>query len=190
MTIGELENCIEEYGKDIYSFCRYLTCSTQEADDLYQDTFLKALELQEKIAGEYNPKSYLLSVTIRIWKNRRRKFARRKRIAAQQSYVDAREYQNGRNYRQEAEGEKGAENGLGHSPEEVILNIERQTQVRRAVERLPEKYRLAVLLFYMEELSVEHIAEVQDIPSGTVKSRLYHARKILEKELEAVFYEK
>ena len=81
MTKKELEICIAEYGKDIYSFCRQLTVSLQEADDLYQDTFLKALELIPKIDNNKNPKSYLLSIAVHIWKNKKRKFAWRKRIA-------------------------------------------------------------------------------------------------------------
>ena len=70
-----MEQCIKEYGRDIYSFCRHLTRSQQEADDLYQDIFLKAMELQEKLIWQDNPKSYLLSVAVRLWKNRRRKMA-------------------------------------------------------------------------------------------------------------------
>ena len=80
MTKAELEICIQEYGKDIYSFCRYLAKSVQETEDLYQDTFLKAVELSENINMEQNPKSYLLAVALRIWKNRKRKHAWRKRI--------------------------------------------------------------------------------------------------------------
>ena len=48
MEKRELEACINEYGKDIYSFCRHLACHRQEAEDLYQDTFLKAVELEGK----------------------------------------------------------------------------------------------------------------------------------------------
>ncbi len=49
MTKQELELCIKEYGRDIYSFCKYLACNQQETDDLYQDMFLVAAEQCEKI---------------------------------------------------------------------------------------------------------------------------------------------
>ena len=49
MTKQELEWCISEYGRDIYSFCKYLTGNGPEADDLYQDTFLTAVEVLQKI---------------------------------------------------------------------------------------------------------------------------------------------
>ena len=69
MNITELEKCIEKYGNDIYAFCLHLAYSQQEAEELYQDTFLKAMELLHGIEAENNPKSYLLSITIRLWKN-------------------------------------------------------------------------------------------------------------------------
>lgn len=81
MTRLELEQCISKYGKDIYSFCRYLTRNQQEAEDLYQDTFLRMIQLKENVQMDSNPKSYLLSVAMSIWKNRRRKAAWRERIA-------------------------------------------------------------------------------------------------------------
>jgi RNA polymerase sigma-70 factor (ECF subfamily) len=81
MTIQELEQCIALYGKDIYSFCRHLANDRDLADDLYQDTFLEALKKISDIRYRDNPKSYLLSIALRIWKNRVRKIAWRNRIA-------------------------------------------------------------------------------------------------------------
>lgn len=52
------------------------------------------------------------------------------------------------------------------------------------MEKLPDKMKVTVLLYYMEERSVEQIADILQIPRGTVKSRLHKARKRLEKELE------
>ena len=72
MTIQELEQFIALYGKDIYSFCVYLAGS--EADDLYQDTFLEAVKKKESISKDGNPKSYLLSVSVNLWNNRKRKY--------------------------------------------------------------------------------------------------------------------
>lgn len=172
MENQELETCINEYGKDIYSFCRYLTCSRQEADDLYQDTFLKAMEIGGRIDSSHNPKSYLLSIALRIWKNRKRKFSWRKRIADTQAIMDERDVGNG--------DLKTA------SPEEQLMDREERRIVRQAVDKLPERLRITVLLFYMEEMQVKQIAELLKIPVGTVLSRLHQARKILKKELEIV----
>ena len=70
MTIQELEQCIALYGNDIYSFCRHLTNDRESADDLYQDTFLEAMKKIKDIRYMDNPKSYFLSISIRIWKNK------------------------------------------------------------------------------------------------------------------------
>ncbi len=176
MTKQELELCIKQYGKDIYSFCKYLTCNGQEADDLYQDTFLMAVELQEKIEYKENPKSYLLSIALRIWKNKKRKFAWRKKIADIQPMVEI----------QEVELDRKVELCL----EEQVIKKETDEIVRNAVNHLSEKLKIVVLLFYMEGLSTREIAKVIKLPTGTVLSRLHQARKILKKELEAIFDEK
>ena len=176
MTKQELELCIKEYGKDIYSFCKYLTCNRQEADDLYQDTFLMAVELQEKIEYKENPKSYLLSIALRIWKNKKRKFAWRKQIVDIQPIAEG----------QDVELDRELEVSL----EEQIMKKETEKFVRNAVNHLSEKLKVVVLLFYMEGLSTKQIAKVIKLPTGTVLSRLHQARKVLKKELEEVFDER
>ncbi|MCM1063611.1 MAG: RNA polymerase sigma factor [Eubacterium sp.] len=176
MTKQELTDCIDTYGRELYSFCRHLTGNAQEADELYQDTWLKTMELLEDIDPMGNVKSYCLSVALRLWKNRKRKFAWRKRIAGTQDILD----------------EEGLEYISDGSPtsEERVLEKERDRMVWNAVDALPEKLRTVILLYYMEELSVSQIAAAAGVPEGTVKSRLYHARKILEQKLEGVYYEK
>lgn len=168
MKVTELEKCIELYGKDIFAFCRQLTYSRQEAEELYQDTFLKAMELLHKIRVEENPKSYLLSITLRLCKNSKRKYARRRQIAGIESLV---------------EEDQGIED-QGCSLEEEVVARERAKEVRDAVRELAEKYRMPVYLYYMEELTMPEIARVLKIPKGTVKSRLYQARKLLRERLE------
>lgn len=168
MTKQELEICILKYGKDIYSFCCQLTGCIQEAEELYQDTFLTAVERREKIEYRENPKSYLLSIAIRIWKNRKRKVAWRRRIAEIISIEDRELFVQGNTA----------------LPEEEMLEQEKIILVRKAVTKLPEGLKLVVLLYYMEELSIEQIAVTMDIPQGTVKSRLHRAKKTMKKELE------
>lgn len=174
MTGHELEQCILEYGKDIYSFCRYLARSPQETDDLYQDVFLTAVRQREKINYTDNPKSYLLSVALRIWKNKKRKSAWRKRIADMESLTEYTPME--------------SQSSLP-SPEDHVVDGETRRMVRRAVEELPERLRIPVLLYYMESLPVTRIGEILKLPRGTVLSRLHQARKLLKKELENVYDE-
>ena len=178
MNTEQLGRCIDAYGTDIYAFCSRITCNKQEADDLYQDTFLKAVELGEKIDDTNNPKSYLVSIAMRIWKNKKRKFAWRKRIAEEMALVEE----------TVSEEDIGLSETMG-SPEEQILEWELKAQVRQAVERLDEKYRMPIFLYYTMEFSLEQIAEIMKLPKGTVKSRLYKARKLLKQELEVVLNE-
>ena len=73
------------------------------------------------------------------------------------------------------------------SIETEVLRAEERQYVRRAVDALPEKYRIVVLLYYMEELSVAQIASLLRVPVGTVKSRLHQARKLLRQQLTEVW---
>lgn len=175
MDHEELKACIRAYGKDIYSFCRQLTRSRQEADDLYQDTFLKIMEICDRLDFEKNPKGYLLTVSVNLWRNRKRKFAWRQRITGPEISMDD-------TVLELPSGEP--------SVEEQMITREEKAQVRLAVEKLSEKYRMPILLFYMEELKISEISDILGIPQGTVKSRLYKAKKMLEKELEVVLNEK
>ncbi|MDO5423650.1 MAG: RNA polymerase sigma factor [Eubacteriales bacterium] len=175
MNDTELEACIHAYGKDLYSFLYQLTGNRQEADDLYQDTFLKLLELDQRPDFTRNPKSWLLTIAVQLWKNRRRKYGWRQRIAGAPVSMD------------EPLSEIPSNEA---SPEQQVISAEEAVLVREAVRRLPDRYRLPVVLFYMEELKIAEIGQILHIPQGTVKSRLHQAKKILEKELEVAFDEK
>lgn len=176
MTKQELAKCIDTYGRDIYSFCRHLAPNAQEADELYQDTWLKVVEKLEIIDSMGNVKSYCLSVTLKLWQNKKRKFAWRKRIAGTRDYLDE-------------EGQEYIPDDRATS-EEQILEKERDYLVWNAVNALPEKMKMVVLLYYMQDLNLAQIAEAADIPVGTVKSRLYQARLLLKKKLEGILNEK
>ena len=171
MTIAELEHCIDQYGKDIYSFCRYATGSIQEGEELYQDTFLKAVELMEKVDVNQNPRSFLLSIAIKLWKNKRRKYAWRQRIAGMESLEEKDEYQN-------------IPSNLDDSlPEERLLQKEQNALVRSSIQELSQKYQILLYLYYTSELSTREIAACLKLPEGTVKSRLHKARILLKEKL-------
>ena len=169
MEHDKLESCIREYGRDIYSFCVFLTKNRQEADDLYQDAFLCAIEKGEP-DYDVNPKAYIISIVINIWKNRKRKYLWRKRIADITYFDDI------NNYEQIPDNRMQTDN-------QAISNIEIE-EVRVLVANLPDKMRVVVLMYYMEEMNISEIAGILGISSGTVKSRLYHARKLMLKRRE------
>lgn len=180
MTKVELEECINEYGSEIFSFCRYLTGSIQEGEELYQDCFLRALELEPKKKHGDNPKSYLLSIAIHLWKNKRRKYAWRKRILNMDSLEHI----------TDTYGEQMTPISEGELPEEVVLSREQATFVRNLIAALPEKYHLPLYLYFAAELSIKEIAICLNIPEGTVKSRLHKAKQLMKEKLEEKEYDR
>ena len=175
MTKEKLEEIIESYGKDIYSFCLKLAGGSDPADDLYQDTWLYAVKTMENLDEGKNVRSYLISVAIHLWKNKKRKYAWRKRIAPEEEIVEEKD----------EDCEKFGEDNLS-----ICINNEQRTYVNKAVSSLKDKYRIPILLFYKEEMSVGEISEVMGIPEGTVKSRLSYARGLLRKQLEEYMEER
>lgn len=167
MTVSELEKLIQSYGKDIYSFCIQITGNRMEADELYQDTFLQIMQKLEKIDETQNPKSYILSVSVRLWKNKIRKLAWRTRIARVECLTE----------------EKSDALTDTSSLEEDVIRGEDIQLVRELVKQLPQTYQIPLLLFYMEEQSIEEISKIIQCPKGTVKSRLHKARQLLKDKL-------
>lgn len=165
---------INEYGKGIYSFCKKLCKNSYLADEIYQDVWLKACKYIDELETDQNVKSYLISLAIGIWNNKKRKYAWRNRIAPQKKLIDDADIDN----------EIASADVLSG-----IMYDERKKTVIEAVNSLKDKYRLPVLLYYMEEQSIKEIAELLHIPEGTIKRRLWTARKQLREILEDYIHE-
>jgi RNA polymerase sigma-70 factor (ECF subfamily) len=174
ITIEELNHLIIEYGKNLYSFCCNLTGSRIEADDLYQDTILKAVELSHRLDSSGNPKSYLMGISVKIWQNHKRKYAVRQNIIPMVEYDE--------NLIQDAEDIDG-------QPEVEVIRKETIQAVRIAIKKLPEKMQIVIYMYYTAEMSLEEISKALHIPKGTVKSRLYKGRNLLKEYLEVQNYE-
>ena len=179
MTDHEFNACVSTYGKDILRYCRMIAGNALEGDDLYQDTMLTLLEQQEKLEFNQNIKSYALSISNFIWKNKKRKFAWRKRIAPSDSYEL--HIQNGNDF---SDTEESANN-----PENNVLQNELIQIVRDMVATLPEKYRTVIYLYYSANMTIREIVSCLGLPEGTVKSRLRKAKKILKQKLEVAQYD-
>ncbi len=167
MNSNSIEKYIEDYGKDVYSFCVYLTRNKEIADDLYQQTFLVAIE-KDEIDGERSPKSYLISIAANLWNNHKRKYVWRKKKANIIYFQDE-------NLEQLPEA--------GETVEEKIVKEDEIAVIRKLVNELPDKMRIVVLMFYMESMTVNEIASALKVPSGTVKSRLHEAKGRLKERM-------
>ena len=160
METAVVSQLIDQYGMDVMRFCRSLTRCACDAEDLYQQTFLKLLQLRVKVEREQNPRAFLFSIASGIWKNECRKWGRRTDIAPSSSLPDG-----------------------GDLQQQVLDRMCRQ-ELARAVQRLEEKYRSPVILMYRFGMGIDEIARIERVPKGTIKSRLSRARKQLRKEME------
>lgn len=176
MTRQEFQDLIEQHGKEIYSFCCRLTGNKEEADELYQETMLKAMENHERIDHGANPKSFFIGIAVGITKNNRKKYARRQRIAPSAPITE--------------ELETAFLVGREISPEEQYITKEMMQLVRHEMDALQDKYRIPVYMYYTAEMPVGDIARTLHIPAGTVKSRLHKARIMIKRRLEDYGYEK
>lgn len=165
----EFSDLVDEYGDPLYRFCRSLTYSREDAEDLFQETFSKAFELLPKLAAAESTQGFLFSTALYIWKGWRRKYARRKRLAPMEPLEE--------NLVSSEETEK------------EIVEQEQRRIVGGLVDTLPSKFKIPLILYYTVEMSVSEIASVLKIPAGTVKSRLFKARKLIKKGLEAIHYD-
>ena len=174
MNAAEIEKCIDAFGTDIYRFCLKLCADKADAEDLYQQTFLKALETEWTLDWEKNPKALFFAFAHNLWKSDRRKQARRSTIAPCSNFDDA------------AEKVLYSEESI----EEGYLQKELIEKVRQIIQTLPEKFQVPLLLYYLSDCSIEQIATVIKKPPGTVKSRLFKGRNMIKKRLEDAGYER
>lgn len=166
MNVTEFEWFLQEHEKDIFSFCRYLTMDAEKADELYQDTVLKAFESRASIDASQNVKSFFFSIAVGKWKNARRKAGRRNEIAPTVFYEDL--------SKEPISGE----------------NLERQVQnkflwncIETTLAKMEDKFRIPMILRYFDDCGDESIAKICKIPKGTVKSRLHKGRALLSEAL-------
>ena len=175
VTRDEFEYLLIKYEKDIYSICIRLTQNQCEAEELFQDTWLAAMEQMHRIDFKKNPRSYLIGKAIFLWKAKKRKFARRQRIAPLINMED-----------------QSDETFYVSETPSLEQQAEKQEMVhtlREEVRQLKDKYRIVVELHYAMDLTASQIADILKIPRGTVESRLYKARKLLRNRMEELGYE-
>lgn len=156
-----IDQYIRQYGKRLYGLCLTLCANSFDADDLYQDTWLKVVKniSQYDESREFEP--WLTRICVNTYRNKLRRITK-------SPFFDA----------FSSEEEKAAIMGNIAAPE-----IEDYSQLHEAVDRLPEKLRVTVILFYFQDMDVGQTAHALNIPPGTVKSRLSKARKLLKEVL-------
>jgi RNA polymerase sigma-70 factor (ECF subfamily) len=163
-----------EYMGSLYSAALRMTRNPADAEDLVQETYLKAYRAFGSFKEGTNLKAWLYRILTNTFINSYR--ARRRR--PEQTELD--DVEDLYLYRRLGGLEAVS---AGRSAEEEVLEHFTETEVKEAVEALPEQFRMAVLLADVEGFSYKEIAEILDIPIGTVMSRLHRGRRALQKTL-------
>src|SRR5213595_3578335 len=158
----------------MYSSALRLTRNPADAEDLIQETFLRAYRGFEGFEEGTNLKAWLYRILTNTFINRYRQQKRR----PEESDID--DVEDFYLYRRLGGLEEAR---ISKSAEDTMLELFTDDEVKEALESLPETFRMAVLLADVEGFAYKEIAEILDIPIGTVMSRLHRGRKALQKRL-------
>lgn len=169
---GAFRGLLEKYGDSIFNLARRLTGSAEDAEDLAQETFLRAYTRlgDFRVGARFHP--WLYTIALNLCRNhlRRRAVLRWVPLGS------------GR-----GEGPQGPVDRPASSPdpEQALLEQEAEGRLRKAVAALPLKYREVFLLRQAQGLTYDEIVEATGLPLGTVEVRLHRARRRLLAALEA-----
>ena len=149
----------------LYNFARWLVHDSNDAEDLVQETYLKALRSFASFQPGTNFRAWIFRILRNSFLSSCSKLERRMTVAMDSE-------------------EDGPELAVDtETPETILMNRFNSQLVQRAIDDLPVHYREALLLCDVEEMSYQEIAEILTIPMGTVMSRLARARKAVRQSL-------
>ena len=165
--------CLDNIGS-LYSAALRMTRNPEDAEDLVQETYLKAVRSAHLFDESLNGRAWLFKILTNSFRDRYRKKVKSPR---QIDIDDVGEF-----LLFDQVSESFPEKKPGESIEDFMQKF-LDDDVKAAIERLPDQFRLVVILSDLEGFSYKEIAEIIDAPIGTVMSRLFRGRKLLQKEL-------
>jgi RNA polymerase sigma factor (sigma-70 family) len=152
----------------LYNFAQWLTHNSNDAEDLVQESYLKALRNFASFRLGTNFRAWIFQILRNTFLSSRSKLERRMTVATDSE-------------------EDGPELSVDReTPETILIRRSDSQLVQNAIEDLPVHYREALILCEVEEMSYQEIAEILSIPIGTVMSRLARARKAIRESLLSV----
>jgi RNA polymerase sigma factor (sigma-70 family) len=153
----------------LYNFARWLSRDSNDAEDLVQETYLKALRSFASFQSGTNFRAWIFQILRNTFLSARSKLERRMTVAMESE-------------------EDGAELAVENvTPETILMNRTNSQLLQRAIDDLPVHYREALLLCEVEEMSYQEIAGILSIPVGTVMSRLARARRAIRASIGSAF---
>jgi RNA polymerase sigma-70 factor (ECF subfamily) len=166
-----------EYMPGLYSAALRMTRNASDAEDLVQETYLKAYRSYASFQEGTNLRAWLYRILTNTYINSYRAAKRRPEVTDVEDVEDL--------YLYKRMAGAGALR-TGRSAEDEALDTFTDDVVKSALEELPEAFRMAVLLADVEGFSYKEISEITDVPIGTVMSRIHRGRRALQKTLHEV----
>ncbi len=166
-----------EFMPGLYSAALRMTRNRADAEDLVQETYLKAYRSFGSFTEGTNLRAWLYRILTNTYINNYRAAQRRPELSDVEDVEDLYLYKR-------LAGAGGSE--AGRSAEDEALDRFTDEDVKAALEALPEAFRMAVLLADVEGFSYKEISEITDVPIGTVMSRIHRGRRALQKALHDV----
>ena len=171
---AEFEETALEYLTPLFNLALNLTRNRKDAEDLVQETYLRAY----RFFGSYQPGTHIKAWLFRILRNT---FINRYR--AQKVRPDEVDFSKVELAYERVVDEQFLQANRPVSPEDALMNGVLDEESETAMARLPEEYRSVVIMALVEDLSYKEIASALSIPLGTVMSRLHRDRKMLQSQL-------
>lgn len=163
-----MEKVIEEYvalySRDLTRLCISLCRNKSDADDLFQETWYKAIKNFSKYKNNLSFDKWLFSICVNTYKDNK-KLSYNNRILNFQS-------------------DKEQSLILNSIPVTDPQELNDYYELHKALSTLPKKLKITLTLFYFKDYSVKEISEILNIPTGTVKSRLNSAKKAVKRRLQ------
>ncbi|MCH7691211.1 MAG: sigma-70 family RNA polymerase sigma factor [candidate division Zixibacteria bacterium] len=155
----------------LYRTALRMTKNVGDAEDLVQEALVKAYRFWDKFETGSNCRAWLFKIMTNVFINEYRSKSRSPMSVNVDDIDDNYLY-----------GQLAA-NSDGDNPEKELFARMLDDDVKKAIDELPEDFRIVVVLSFIEGFSYQEIAEIADLQLGTVKSRLHRGRKLLQKEL-------
>lgn len=169
------EKLVENYQNLVFGIVLRLVGNKTDAEDLVQEIFVKIYRYLDRYNGEFAFATWI----IKIATNHSIDFLRKNKLKTTPLDLSPGE-----------QDDKKAVYQIASSvlpPDKELMRKEQKVIIERAINELPEKYRVIIILRHSEEKNYEEIAQLLNIPIGTVKARLFRAREMLNKSLKKSF---
>lgn len=160
--MDDFKELVELYSHDLSRLCYKLCGNPYDAEDLFQDTWARAMDKYEKYDRTKSFRSWLFAVCVNIYKSSGRL-----------------RYNTARAFFSTADENDRVINSVPDNERDIDSSID----LRDAISSLPKKHRVVITLYYFRDLSRSEIAEILGVPEGTVSSRLDTAKKQLRRRL-------